>query len=581
MKKGGSLRRYVEHKSGKPARPVWRVDCSPHIGLRMKRVFGKLTREDRGVLVLGDTLENCRDLVWFLDRYPMALSADDKTYLLERAKAHLRQGKDIDAILSGTYRGHAFELAVPARDYQKQAAEMLLRVGALLLADDLGLGKTASAICALTDPNTRPALVVTMTHLPKQWEDELKKFAPQLRAHRLRKGSPYDICHPPRMRRRDPDEHYAELPDVIITNYHKLANWAPVLAPVVKTVVFDEAQELRREDSHKYNAAQLISGEATYRLGMTATPVYNYGGEIFSVLECIKPGALGTHEEFVREHCTHNGEHILISDPRAFGSYMREEGLMLRRTRADVGQELPPLTKVPHYIDLDEKQLQYATKGCAELCRFILSNAGAARGAKMRAGGELDYRLRQATGIAKAKYVAEFCRMLLESEKNLVLFGWHHAVYRVWCDWFEKLGIPFALYTGKETTSKKDHAKEAFVAGEARVLIMSLRSGAGLDGLQGVCRTAVIGELDWSPQVMDQDVGRLHRFGQNEPVAAYFLIAEEGSDPVIADVLGLKRSQSEPLINPEAALVGEAEVDPERITRLAEAFMKQQRGIDT
>ena len=77
---------------------------------------------------------------------------------------------------------------------------------------------------------------------------------------------------------------------------------------------------------------------------------------------------------------------------------------------------------------------------------------------------------------------------------------------------------------------------------------------------------------------MDQDVGRLHRFGQREPVAAYYLIAESGSDPVIADVLGLKRSQSEPLMDPDAAVVGDTRADPERVRRLAEAFI-QQRGM--
>jgi SNF2 family DNA or RNA helicase len=579
MQKLGTIRRMVERASGKAERALWRVECSPHIGLRMRRIFGKLTREDRGVLVLGDNIENCRDLAWFLDRYPLGISPEDRAYLLDRERAHMLQGEDVDAILKGRYNGHAFELAIPARDYQKQAAAILLRTGALLLADDLGIGKTVSAICALTDPGTRPALVVTMTHLPRQWEGEIKKFAPGLRVHCLRKGTPYDICRPPRVKRSDPEEKYDALPDVIISNYHKLAGWAGALAPIIKTVIFDEAQELRRVDSLKYEAAQTISDGASYRMGLTATPVYNYGGEIFSVLDCIKPGALGTREEFKLEHCTDHGNHLLISDPRAFGSYMREEGLLLRRTRADVGHELPPLTKIPHYIDIDGTQLDYATQGCAELCRFILSTANEGRGAKMRAGGELDYKLRQATGIAKAKYVAQFCQMLLEGgEKNLVLFGWHHEVYRIWCEWFQKLGISFAMYTGKEPARKKELAKAAFLAGEAKVLVMSLRAGAGLDGLQEVCRTGVIGELDWSPQVMDQDVGRLHRFGQEQSTIAYYLIAESGSDPVIADVLGLKRSQSEPLVNPGAALVTEGEVDPERITRLAEAFMKQ-RGL--
>ena len=105
-----------------------------------------------------------------------------------------------------------------------------------------------------------------------------------------------------------------------------------------------------------------------------------------------------------------------------------------------------------------------------------------------------------------------------------------------------------ALYTGSETPKEKEQSKEAFVAGEATVLIISLRSGAGLDGLQSVASTVVFGELDWSPGVHEQCIGRVFRDGQESPVMAYFLLAEEGSDPVVADVLGIKKLAEEYLV---------------------------------
>jgi SNF2 family DNA or RNA helicase len=103
---------------------------------------------------------------------------------------------------------------------------------------------------------------------------------------------------------------------------------------------------------------------------------------------------------------------------------------------------------------------------------------------------------------------------------------------------------------------------------------MSLRAGAGLDGLQSACRTVVFGELDWSPGVHEQCIGRVARDGQKDPVAAYFLIAEMGSDPVIADVLGVKTAQIEGIRDPDAALV-EQQIDPDKVKRLAEAFLEQ------
>lgn len=69
--------------------------------------------------------------------------------------------------------------------------------------------------------------------------------------------------------------------------------------------------------------------------------------------------------------------------------------------------------------------------------------------------------------------------------------------------------------------------------------------GNGIDGLQHACRTVVFGELEWPPGVIDQNIGRVQRDGQTDPVTAYILVSESGSDPVMTEVLGVKREQLE------------------------------------
>jgi SNF2 family DNA or RNA helicase len=117
--------------------------------------------------------------------------------------------------------------------------------------------------------------------------------------------------------------------------------------------------------------------------------------------------------------------------------------------------------------------------------------------------------MRQATGLAKAPHVADFVRLLVESGERVILFGWHHAVYRIWEERLSDLGV--AWYTGTESATKKDAEFSRFLRKEVPILVMSLRAGAGLDGLQHGCRTLVFGELDWSPAVLAQCEGRLHR----------------------------------------------------------------------
>ncbi|MBI3441774.1 MAG: ATP-dependent helicase, partial [Proteobacteria bacterium] len=131
------------------------------------------------------------------------------------------------------------------------------------------------------------------------------------------------------------------------------------------------------------------------------------------------------------------------------------------------------------------------------------------------------------------------------------------------------------MYTGSESPKQKDEAKEAFINGDCRVLIISLRAGAGLDGLQHVCRTGVIGELDYSTGVVDQCIGRYARDGQAEASMAYFMLADSGSDPIIADILGIKRGQIEGVMDPDADLIERLENEGGNVRKLAEAYLER------
>lgn len=430
---------------------------------------------------------------------------------------------------------------------------------------------TAQAICTFTDPSNLPALVVTLAHLPKQWQREVEKFAPKLRTHVIKKGTPYDIC-------KGKKGEKVLFPDVIIINYHKLTGWAETLAGVVKTVVYDEVQELRRSESLKYSGAIHISEQANLKLGLSATPIYNYGGEIYSVVSAIDPGCLGEKDEFMREWCdSYMADRPKIRDPKAFGSYLREQGIMIRRTRTEVGRELEPLTKIPQAIEADTEALSSIEDSAAELAKIILSQNSLKKGIKMQAAEELSNLVRQATGIAKAPYVADFVRMLAEAEEPVLLYCWHREVYSILNAKLADLGP--VMYTGSESGNQKALSVQRFLDGESKILMMSLRAGAGLDGLQKVCRTVVFGELDWSPGVHDQCIGRIHRDGQTDPVMAYFLLSDYGSDPVMSDVLGVKRSQMIGIRDPNADLIEAGQASDHDVKKLAESFLRQ-RGLE-
>lgn len=555
----------------------WKIEAEAHVLLRAKRVFGKISKGDHGVVTLVDTIDVARDLEWFLARYPLEFDPPSVERRLKKgANKHRERATLVEQILSRRSEPREFELAEPPRDYQKSGAELILATGGVIIADDMGVGKTVTLIAALSDPRTRPALVVVPKALQRQWLRQLKRFAPSLVVHTLQKSTPYDLGRGKGVAAEQQQLPMpGTFPDVIISTYAKLSGWASTLGSgVIRGLFFDEAQELRTGDlSAKGQAAKFLATQVQIRAAATGTPIYNYGAEMFNVLECVRPGALGEIDEFNREWC--NGFSEKIQDPKAFGAYLRNEGLMLRRTRADVGRELPALSRVFHDIDSDASAIDEVEDAAMALARIILRDgAETEKGERMRSAGELSYLLRQATGISKAPYVAEFVRMIIESGEPVVLFGWHHAVYDIW----KKRLAEFkpVMVTGQETDKQKDEALQAFQRGDSKVIIISLRSAAGLDGLQFASATVVHGELDWSPGVMEQCDTRVFRDGQTKPVMAYYLVSDDGSDPIVSTALREKGEQLEGIRDPDVDFFEKLQTnDSERVRSLAEAFLNR------
>ena len=424
-----------------------------------------------------------------------------------------------------------------------------------------------TAIASFMDKRTLPAVVVSLAGtMPAQWEGMVNRFAPDLFTHIINKRDPYPL-----------PKRNGRTPDVLIITYYKLEGWQQVLAAYGNSIVFDECQELRRSGSCKYVAATEIARNMTFRLGLSATPIYNYGGEIFNVCNVLSEGVFGPRSEFNREWCTDYGRHTTLRSPKAFGSWMADNHVMLRRTRRDVGAELPPLTRIPHFVDYDIDALDEVDDKASELAHIILDRDRKElyRGERMNADAQLNNTLRQATGISKAPHVAEFLRLLLESGERVLVYAWHRAVYDIFAERLKEYRPVF--FTGEESVVQKAKSLNAFMSRETNLMFMSLRAGAGIDGLQGVCRTVVFAELDWTDGVHEQCIGRIFRDGQKDPVSAYFLVSEGGSDPLVAETVGIKREQVEGIRNPkgEAEAPGLLETSVRKTADLATYYLEQ------
>lgn len=291
----------------------WRVEAEPHVMIRLRRLFAQADRG--GKVALSNTPDVCRDLEWFADRYP--LTFEPAASLKQQAERHREHQAMVEQLISGVRAPQKIELALPPRDYQRVAADMLVGTTRYILGDDLGLGKTVSAIAAMVASGASPVLVVTMTHLVKQWDREVKKYAPRLTTHVIKTGKLYDYTA--QRGRKGQARLFNVHPDVLIINYHKLASWCDTLGAVCKFVIFDECQELRGgTKTQKGQGAKGVSNGADYVMGLSATPFYNRGGEFWNVMDIIKPDSLGSFQEFYREWCVGIEDKAVIKDPAAF-----------------------------------------------------------------------------------------------------------------------------------------------------------------------------------------------------------------------------------------------------------------------
>lgn len=545
-------------------------NVEPHVAIKIKAIFTKIAITS-SEYSFGDTLDNAFDLYWFMERYPMRLSSSNLAHLKVQCKKHIALQNELVSISLPEYKSSGVLILNPgeqARDYQLIGRDLFLKAKRMLIGDDTGLGKTAIAIFAALETVSRPAVVVMQTHMPDQWAAAIEKFT-SLKVHIIRTGKVYSL--PPA--------------DMYLVSYSKIAKWVDVLAGgTLKMVVFDEVQELRNNESDKYRAAIRISEKCDFSLGLSATPIYNYADEIFHIMDVIKPGCLGTKDGFCREWSSHgynSGKKIRIKDPIALGSFLREQFLFLRRTRAEVGRELPLVNTIVHTVGYDTGAVKDAEQIAKQLARKTISATFVERG---QAARELDIFLRQSTGIAKAKEVAEYVRILLENGEPIVLAGWHREVYSIWAEQLSDFNPVF--YTGTESPRQKEEAKTSFIEGKTDLFIISLRSGVGLDGLQSRCSTVVFGELDWSPQVHHQVISRVDRDGRQIKdqegndlhVTAIYLVTDYGSDPTIIELNGVKASISKSIIDPLES-VGVQYSDESRITTLAKQFLEKRSNL--
>lgn len=403
-----------------------------------------------------------------------------------------------------------------------QCIKVKSKHGLYITDDGIVTHNTAQAIGFLVHAQAFPCLIVMPPHLMKQWPEEIRKFLGNvcvIRALRGRKARPVEPAH------------------IYITHYQLLPFWQGILQGLsLSTIIFDEVQELRHPEAKKYNAASAITALAQNVIGLSGTPIYNHGIEIWSVMNILDHGCLGTKQEFLDKWC--NRADGVVADPHVLGSHLRREGMYFRRVKEQVLIDLPPKRKIVHEIGMD-------TSIYGPLINKAIAFALRARTAQdeqtaMRLNHIALENARHATGMAKSRYVAAFVQTLLEAGEPVLLFCHHLSVVEDYCK--RLAGWRPVVISGQISSVGKNEAVKKFQSGHTNLCVITMRSGGTGLNLQRA-RCVVFGELDFTPAVHTQCEDRAHRIGIKNSVLVYYLVTPRGSDKEIQECLGLKETQ--------------------------------------
>lgn len=418
-------------------------------------------------------------------------------------------------------------LQAPLRPYQRMGYRWLAflyrhRFGACL-ADDMGLGKTIQTIALLSGIHEaaiprqhpalkgRPHLVVVPASLVFNWEEELARFAPDLRVARYtgpERSADFDGA------------------DVVLTTYGILARDLDRLRDICfHVLVFDEAQALKNLRAARSEAARTL--RAAFIVCLTGTPLENHIGEYYAILDLALPGMLGSYSAFMQS----------AQDPESTPALRRARPFVLRRTKAEILMELPPKTEQTIHLDLSEKQREAYTQTIAEV-RQTVSEAYAAY-TPSRAGVialSALVRLRQIcispalvdagtdADSPKVEFLLNQLQALRDEGHAALIFSQFTRCLDLLDQSLEREGIERLRLDGSTPTSKRKQLVNRFQSGEGPSLfLLSLKSGG--TGLN-LTRASYVFHMDpwWNPAAESQATDRTHRLGQTQPVLSTRLI---------------------------------------------------------
>ncbi|RMF37343.1 MAG: helicase, partial [Planctomycetota bacterium] len=408
--------------------------------------------------------------------------------------------------------------------YQLDGIAFAAGAGRAILADDMGLGKTIQGIgtaeLLARMAEIQRVLVVCPASLKSQWRSEIQKFSGRSSQIVMGKGA-------------ERVEQYSSGSFFTICNYEQvLRDFTAVEAVPWDLIILDEGQRIKNWESKTSNAIRML--ESPFRLVLSGTPLENRLGELYTVTKFVDDELLGPAYQFFNRH------HVVDERGKTQGYRRLDElrqklsGVLLRRTRAEIADQLPSRTDEVVRIEATQEQLDLqnanvaraaqiaAKKFLTDMDRLVLmsclTNARMACNSTYLLDGELpEY-------SSKLERLSELLDGLLQDPtRKMVIFSeWRRMLDRIEAR-LDEFGADYVRLDGQVPQKKRSALLSRFQNDpDCRAICMTNAGSTGLN-LQAA-NTIINVDLPWNPAVLEQRIARAYRMGQKEPVHVYKLV---------------------------------------------------------
>ena len=455
------------------------------------------------------------------------------------------------------------------RDYQKDGfrwLKLMHRYGfGGILADDMGLGKTLQVIAFLESEKQagRTSIVVVPSSVLYNWEDEVRKFASDLRV----------CCITGSQAKREELIRSSMDMDLLITSYDYLKRDIGYYeSRTFFYKILDEAQYIKNQRT--MNATSTKRLKSHHALALTGTPIENSLAELWSIFDFLMPGYLFDYRYFSH----HFEKDIVLGKHKEKQEQLKKmvQPFILRRVKKEVLSELPEKTETTLSIAFDEAEETMYMANLAQVNKELQQELDLVKTNRFQVLGML-MRLRQiccdprlvyeevSQPSSKLKACMELVSSLVENDKSVLLFSNFTSMLDLIQVELQHLHIPYFRMDGSTGKEERRELVQKFQDKEKKVFLISLKSGG--TGINLTAAEAVI-HYDpwWNLAVQNQATDRAHRIGQQNVVSVYRLFMKDTIEERIRALQERKRELADEILSGEG--IGQALISREEVLEL-------------